>query len=335
MITINDVAKEAGVSITTVSRVLNNNYPVKLETRIKVENAIKKLNFRPNQMARSLIIKKTSVIGVVVPGITNWFFQNVVENIEKQVKKSGYSIMLCNTRGDYKEEKKLVDKLFEKQVDGIIAIDPSLENLKSYFYAKISEDIPLIIVKSLSKDYNYNVVSYDEEVGLRQAFSHFFQKNHKKIAFIRGMKSISYDVREKIYKTILKEMKLGYKKIIKVSESNSSNVINSMENILLPILKGKDAPTAIFACNDLIGVGVLNCCRKLKINIPKELSLISCDNTLITDITYPRLSSIDLGIEQIGKVAAKEILDLIKNGTLIRKKVILNTKLILRDSSAT
>lgn len=330
LVTINDVAREAGVSITTVSRVLNQNYPVKQETREKVENVIKKLNFRPNQMARGLINKKTSVVGIVVPGLTNMFFPTIVERIERHIKKYGYSINLCNTGGDFKEEKNLVNKLLDRQVDGIIVIDPAEENLKSKFYKKISESTPLIIVKSLSEDYNCNVVCYDEEVGFRQAFDYFVRHKHKRIAFIRGSKSISFDVREKLYKQLVKENSFEYENIIKVSQSNSLEVIDSVERELSRVLKGKAAPTAIFACNDLMVVGIINCCRKLKIKIPEELCVIGCDNTIITEITYPRFPSIDLGIEDVGHRAALEILDLIDNGISIKKRIVLDTKLVIR-----
>jgi len=103
-ITINDVAREAGVSITTVSRVLNNNYPVKEETRIKIEKAIEVLNYKPNTMARSLITKKSSLIGIIVPGITNLFFPTIVESIEETMKSKGNSVTLSNTDGEGKKE---------------------------------------------------------------------------------------------------------------------------------------------------------------------------------------------------------------------------------------
>lgn len=330
MATINDVAKEAGVSITTVSRVINGNYPVKQETKDRVEQAVKKLKFRPNQMARSLIKKRTSVIGVIVPGLTNMFFPSIVERIEKHIKKHGYSVNLCNTGGDSTEEKNLVYKLLDRQVDGIIVIDPAEENLKSFFYKKISEDVPLIVVKSLSDDYKCNVVCYDEEIGFRQAFNYFIENKHKKIAFIRGLKSISFDVREKLYNQLLEENSFEYKNIIKVNESNSLDVIEFVEKEISAVLQGENPPTAIFACNDLMVVGIINACRKLKVKIPDQLCVIGCDNTIITEVTHPRFPSIDLGIKDVGHRAALEILDLIENGISIKKRVVLDTKLVIR-----
>lgn len=258
------------------------------------------------------------------------FFPTIVEHIGKYIKKEGYSINLCNTLGDYNEEKNLVDKLLERQVDGIIVIDPAEENLKSYFYKKISEDKPLLIVKSLSDDYKCNVVCYDEEVGFREAFNYFIEHKHKRVAFIRGLKSISFDVREKLYKQLVKENSLKYENIIRVSESNSIEVIGVVEKQILHVLEGKNPPTAIFACNDLMVVGIINCCRTLKIKIPEDLCVIGCDNTQISQITYPRFPSIDLGIEEVGHRAALEILDLIKNGISIKKRVVLDTKLVIR-----
>ena len=330
MATITDVAKEAGVSITTVSRVINDNYPVKQNTKIKVEQAIKKLKFRPNQMARGLINKKTSVIGTVVPGLTNLYFPAIVECIEKHIKKNGYSIDLCNTGGDYKEEKNLIYKLLDRQADGIIVIDPSEEHLKSFFYKKISESVPLIVVKSLSEDYKCNVVCYDEEVGFREAFDYFIQNKHKKIALIRGLKSISFDIRENLYSNLIDENLLEYRNVITVNESNSLDVISEVEKKLSPILQGKNTPSAIFACNDLMAVGIINCCRRLKIKIPEKLCVIGCDNTIISEVTYPRFPSIDLRINEVGHRAALEILDLIDNGISLKKRVVLDTKLVVR-----
>ncbi|WP_275452362.1 LacI family DNA-binding transcriptional regulator [Clostridium botulinum] len=328
----NDVAKEAGVSITTVSRVLNDNYPVKEETKIRVKEVIERLNYQPNQMARSLITKKTRVIGVIVPGITNLFFPTIVENIDKHLKDQGYNILLCNTKGNEIEEKKLVDQLVQRQVDGIIVMDPSEEILKLGYYEKLSRKIPLIIIKGLTKDYKYNFICYDEVIGTEEAIQYFLKLNHRKIAFIRGEKSISYDIKEKVYKDIIKSNDIEYEKIITVGSGNSIEVVEELEGKIVELLKGKDKPTAVFACNDLMAIGFINCCRKLGINVPDDISVIGCDNTLIANIAYPKLTSIDLGISSIGKIAGREILDLIDNGIGKSKKIILGTELVIRES---
>lgn len=332
MITINDVAAEAGVSITTVSRVVNNNYPVKNETRIRIEKAIEKLNYKPNAVARSLITKKSTIIGVLVPGITNLFFPTIVEEIGETVKKKGYSISLTSTGGDYKSEKELIGIMASRQVDGIISIDPSAANLENGFYNKLSESIPTIIVKGSPKGFKCNLVCYDEEVGTREAFNYLYELGHRKIAFLRGAKSFSYNLKEKIYIEFIKQKKLDYVNILNAGEGNSIEVVEKSQSSLIKVLSSDEKPTAIFACNDLMAVGVINACSMLKIKIPQELSVIGFDNTLLANITNPKLTSVDQNMKDIGHRAALELLDIIENGQKARKKIILDTTLVIRDS---
>ncbi|MCM0649533.1 LacI family transcriptional regulator [Clostridium swellfunianum] len=334
MANINDVAKEAGVSITTVSRVLNNNYPVKEETRIKIEKAIEKLNYKPNTMARSLITKKSSMIGVIVPGITNLFFPTIVEAIEEFVNKKGYSIALSNTEGDPKKELKLVEELIGRQVDGIILIDPTMENLHKRCYNELSKSIPTIIVNGSPEGYKGSFVCYDEEVGTQEAFDYLLELGHEKIALIRGHKSFSYDIKEKIYKNVLKNNKLSYEKIIDAGKGNSSEVIERTQIVVEQLLQKEERPTAIFACNDLMAVGALNACIDLGIKVPKDISIIGFDNTILAEVTHPKLTSVDLNMKEIGYRAALELLELIEEGEKSRKKLILDTKLVIRGSCA-
>lgn len=331
-VTINDVAKEAGVSITTVSRVLNNNYPVKEETRIKIEKAIEKLNYKPNAAARSLITKKTSIIGVIVPGITNLFFPTIVEAVEDIAKANGYSISLGNTGGDPKEEVKLIEDLKSRQVDGIIAIDPSIDNLQKGYYDKLSKLVPLIIVSGAPSGERCSFVCYDEEVGTIEAFNYLLELGHEKIAFIRGHKSFSYDIKEKIYRSILKNKGLSYIKVLNVGRGNSIEVVEKTENEMKELLLSESRPTAVFACNDLMAIGAMNACNKLNLKVPEDLSVLGFDNTLFSNLAHPKLTTVDLNMQEIGHRAALELIDILENSSQSRKKIILDTKLIIRES---
>lgn len=331
-VTINDVAREAGVSITTVSRVLNNNYPVKEETRLKIEQAIEKLNYKPNAMARSLITKKSSMIGVIVPGITNLFFPTIVEAIDEYIKSKGYSISLSSTEGEAQKEIKLVEELMGRQVDGIIIIDPTMENLKKGFYDKISKLLPLIIVNGCPDSNKCSFVCYDEEIGTIEAFRYLIQLGHKKIAFIRGHKSFSYDIKQKIYEEILEGEKLQYERIVNVGKGNSIEVVERTQYHIEELLRSPERPTAVFACNDLMAVGVMNACGKLGIRVPEEISIVGFDNTLLAAITQPKLTSVDLNMKEIGSRAALELLDIIESNSKARKKIILDTSLVVRES---
>lgn len=331
-VTINDVAKEAGVSITTVSRVLNNNYPVKKETREKIEKAIDKLNYRPNIMARGLITKKTCVIGVLVPGITNLFFSTIVESIEKCIKKFGYSISLCNTCGSGKEEKELIEDIISRQVDGIISIDPNLDNLKEGYYKKISKVLPTIVIKGSWKDDEYNSVTYDERKGTIEAFKYLLKLKHKDILFVRGNKSLSYDIKEEVYKNIVQEHKLSYDKVLNVGEGNSIEVVENTEILFEKLLDKEKRPTAVLACNDLMAIGILNVCSKLGINVPEDMSIIGFDNTILSSVTRPRLTTVDQNMMQVAKEASVHLMEMIDNSNKTKVSIELQTKLILRES---
>lgn len=327
-----EVAKEAGVSITTVSRVLNNNYPVKQETRERVDRAVEKLHYKPNIIARGLILKKTSVIGVVVPGLTNLFFPTIVEAIDNVIKKKGYTISLNNTSGDGKLERELVNKIISMQADGIIVIDPAAENLDNKFYDDVSLQLPTVIVNANSSRANLNYVSYNEEIGAAEAFEHLISLGHRKIAFLRGERSFSYDIKERIYLNIIEEYRLEYKKIIKIKHGNTIEGAAEADEKIKELFQANERPTAVFACNDVMAVGVMGACGDLGLKVPLDLSVIGSDNTLLSKISYPKLTTIDLKMDAVGKKAAEEMLNMIENKIEYRIKVVLNTSLIIRDS---
>jgi LacI family transcriptional regulator len=330
--TINDVAREAGVSITTVSRVLNNNYPVKKETRERIEKAIEKLNYRPNVMARSLITKKSSMLGIIVPGITNLFFSTIVEAIEEITKKEGYNISLFNTGGDYKEEKEVVREIISRQMDGIIVIDPRIENVEAGFYDNICKTLPTVVVNGAPTGLKCSFVSYDEQVGTTEAFDYLIELGHKKIALVRGHKSYSYDIKQKIYMDIVSKNKFAYENIIDVGKGNSIEVVERAQKQFEKIIMEGEMPTAVFACNDLMALGVINACSNLNIKVPGDISVIGFDNTVLANISNPKLTSVDLNMKEIGHRSAVELLSEINNGDRGRRKIIIDTKLVIKDS---
>ncbi|MBU5436693.1 LacI family transcriptional regulator [Tissierella sp. MSJ-40] len=331
-ITIHDVAEKAGVSIATVSRVINNNYPVKDETREKIEKAIEELGYVPNEIARSLILKSTSNVGIIVPGITNLFFPTIVEEINKTLRDEGFIISLFTTDGDPKAEKKLVDNVISRNMDGIIVIDPSVDNLENGYFEGVSKKIPTIIINGNTNKYNCNFVSYDEEVGTKEAFNYLLELGHKEIVFIRGDKSLSYDLKENIYRKFIKDNNLKYEKVISVGMGNSLDVVEKTQEIFEKFLSLNREATGVFACNDLMAVGVINACNKSGIKIPEDMSVIGFDNTLLSNISHPKITTVDLNMKEIGQTAAFEIMNMTKKNIVSTKKIVYDTKLIHKES---
>jgi Transcriptional regulators len=331
-LTIVDVAKKANVSVATVSRVMNGNYPVKAETKQRVLQVIEELNYIPNMQARELTQKKSATIGVVVPSINNMFFPEVITGIETSLKLNSLSLVLACSNNDSEEEKLCVNNLLSRNVSGIIVIDPNSENVESKFYHSISKQTPVVFVNGPSVSSNISSVINDEAMGANMALSHLLENNHKDILFVRGKDSYSYDVKEKVYKSTMEKLNsFNPKNIINIGNGNSSETVDNTVNIFLDVLK-KSSATAVFACNDLMAVGVLNACKKLNLDVPKDLSIIGFDNIDLSKFVEPKLTTIDQNMFLLGTNAATLLLEKIEFDNSYSKRIILINSLIERDT---
>ena len=332
--TIGDVATEAGVSISTVSRVINDNYPVSSKTRVKVEKAIKKLKFNPNMVARSLIAKKTNTVGIVVPGITNMFFTMVVKGIENACRLRNYTILLSDSEGDGHREVECVQNLISRQVDGIVIADPVTENMIRLKYDEIAQHTALVFINGYAADSNMNYVLNDESEGALKALEYLIGLGHKDIRLIRGNRSYSYDIKENVYRDTMAEHKLaiGKQSIINVGDGNSVETVDNASKVVYSILKGSVKPTAFFACNDLMAVGALNGCKKAGVVVPDDISIIGFDGIMISEISEPKLTTVDQNMFELGNRSALMLIDIIENNAANGQKIVLKTQLKLRDS---
>lgn len=333
-ITIQDVADIAGVSITTVSRVINKNYPVKESTRLKVEKAIEELKFRPNMLARGLINNKTFTIGVIVPSIANLFFPGVIKGIENKAKEWGYTLFLSDSEGNPKEEKRLLAKLIDRQVDGIIMIDPRKQNIQDGYLEEVTKNIPLVVINGYSKGVRCHFVLNDQEMGTYGALQELIKEGHKKIAFLRGKDSYSYDIKEHIYYDLLQKEEILIRKdnILVIEDGNSTETADLSMEAVMKRMGEKSAPTAIFACNDNMAVGALNGVRKLGLRVPEDVSIIGYDNTMISQLTEPKLTTVDQNMFLLGQKAADRLQEVMSNKEESYTKIVLENKLIRRGT---
>lgn len=332
-VTIVEVAKKANVSVATVSRVINGNYPVKEETREKVLSIIKELDYTPNAQARDLIKQTSTNIGIVVPSISNMFFPQVINGIEEYLNESKYSLFLCTTNGDKYKERDRVNELISRNVAGIIVIDPTLHNSKSEFFSNISKSMPIVFVNGYTNSSDISSISNDEESGARIALDYLIEKGHKNILFIRGESSYSYDIKEKVYIEVMKELKTFNRDyIINIGKGNSIETVNQTMEHCIRILEKNKNITAVFTCNDLMGIGVINACKKLNIKIPRDLSVIGYDNIELSEMVEPKLTTIDQNMYLLGKNAAILLTDKIEDNNKHSKKILLNNFLVRRDT---
>ncbi len=329
--TIKDVAQKAGVSVATVSRVVTGKDFVKKVTRSKVKKAIKELNYFPNISARELNTQHSTTIGVVVPSVYNMFFAEVIDGIEDFLRKLSYSLLLNCAQNDPQLEMNCIKSFVSRSVSGIIIISPNTQGINEDFYKEIVQTVPLVFINGYYHIPGACYVSNDEAMGTEEAVNYLFGLNHQKILFVRGINSDSYEVKEVTYRRIMQSKNLYSENyIVNIGEGNSIHTVDNTADILEKILPSVDV-TAIFCCNDLMGVGAVNACKRLNLKIPQDISIMGYDNISVSHFIEPKLTTNDQNMFQLGVNAAELIINKIINGQT--KRVTLYNSIIERDST--
>jgi LacI family transcriptional regulator len=322
-----DVAKKAGVSTATVSHVINETRFVAENTKNKVIEAMKELDYHPNSAARLLRSKESKIIGFLVPDISNSFFTRIAREIEMILSKKGYNLIVSNSDEKIEREKEQL-KVYQSQlIDGLI-MAPSA-NDHSYLEEK-SKDYPIVFIDRKPDGFNQgDCVLVDNESGSYQAIEHLIKKGHKKIGIITGLPGLTTTTeRLNGYKRALKDYNLELNEdLIKIGDSK----FNSGYNLTEELLKSTDI-TALFVTNNLMTVGAMNCLKKNKIKIPKEIAIIGYDNYEWATITAPPLSVVKQPISEIGVKAAELILNRISEKEQDYEEIRLENELIIRSS---
>lgn len=304
MPTIRDVAKLAGVSVATVSRVLNKNGYVHEATKQNVEAAISKLNYRPNEIARTLYKKNSKLIGLIIPDITNPFFTELARAIEDTAHHYGYTVVLCNTDEILAKEKNYVEVLQQRQADGCIMITN-----EKVTHSKLQQDFPIV---ALDRPIHEGIpfVHADHYEGGQLAAKILLQKGSKHLVHIRGPKYLdSAEARYQGFLSIVKKENVSYHIL------ESSFQPRNDERLADDIFDRFPETDGIFAANDVIAVSVLKTALRRGIDVPKNLQIIGYDGILFGQLFYPSISTIAQPIYQLGEQAAKMLLQRIETKT--------------------
>lgn len=330
MATINDVAKKAGVSITTVSHVINDTRFVSKELREKVNQAIIDVGYYPNQLARGLRSGVTATIGLMIPDNSNPFFAEISKIIETVGFENGYSVILCNSSGDLKKEAAYIETLMSHQIDGIIliSVNSTLENLN-----KIKErNIPFVVVDRDFPQYDGDTVLVNNELGGYLATKHLIDLGHQKIACIEGSSNLNPSSdRFKGYLRALEESNIPFNEQYLV---RGDFEYQSGEAAFEELCSLKVRPTAIFACNDMMAIGALRRAKSLKVHIPEDISLVGFDNISFASAVSPSLTTISQPIQELSRQAVSILINKIQNRDDVQpaKKILLDPELVIRES---
>lgn len=326
--TIKDVAKYAGVSISTVSKYINGGR-VREKNRQRIEEAIKALDFKVNELARGLKTNRTMTVGVLIPSLENIFFTSIISYMENILLKNRYSTIVCDYRNDVKLEKIKFEFLMDKMVDGIIMV-PHEEDIQ-YINKAFEKNIPVVLIDRMIKGIECDVVLTDNLNASYNAVEQLIMRGHRRIGIICGPKDV-YTTQERLK---------GY---IRVHEDYSLQIddrlikfgnydVESGYNLLLRLLEEVPPPSAVFVTNYEMTLGAVMAVNEKNICIPKDLSLIGFDNIQLAKVVKPSLSIVTQPIQQIGETAATILLKRMKgNYDKFPSVYRLKTQLLLGES---
>jgi len=327
---IKDVARHAGVSVTTVSRVLNGEKYVKDDLKRKVNRAIEELGYAPSHIARSLVRKKTSLIGVIVPDITSSFYATILGSIEEEASANDYSLLVCNISEDIDKELKYLNTFLEMRVEGIIIMHEKInEEIRSLIHKM---QIPVIFSSVKPMDQQLVSVIVDDYQAAYDATAYLIDLGHQDIGFIGGdMRDItSGQNRYSGYRSALANH--GVKIVYEHIRFGDYKVRSGYEQ-MQEILRTSQPPTAVFAVSDDMALGAMNCIRDNGLRVPEDISVLGFDGSQMTELVRPTLTSMEQPIQEMGKVTVKTLLNQIQSGTGPDADIVLEHRLVVRGSS--
>lgn len=326
-VSIIDVAKKAGVSIATVSRVINQNGGYSRETEYRVRKTIEECGFTPNVNAIGLRTNRSNSIGVIVPDITNEFFARIIRELDAFLLKRHYSLLVCNSNEDYNLENMHIKGLAEKHVDGIIYISGQNE------IAQINEiqNLPVVYIDRAPKNADVMVLS-DNELGGYLASNELIRKGCRRILFLRDIRYAStIQSRRAGYIRALKESGLEYTEELEMS---CFPEYDETRNVMERLLKEKGIFfDGVFATNDMMALACVNVFMENNINVPEQIKVVGFDNISLTQFTSPQITTVSQNTKELALYAGKTILQMIRKEDIKEKIKIIPVKLIVRGTT--
>ncbi|AJK66410.1 MULTISPECIES: catabolite control protein A [Bacillus] len=329
-ITIYDVAREANVSMATVSRVVNGNPNVKPTTRKKVLEAIDRLGYRPNAVARGLASKKTTTVGVIIPDISSIFYSELARGIEDIATMYKYNIILSNSDQNLEKELHLLNTMLGKQVDGIVFMGGNITDEHVEEFKR--SPVPIVLAASVEEQGETPSVAIDYEQAIYDAVKLFIDKGHRDIALVSGPMQEPINRSKKLqgYKRALEEAAIPFNEQF-VAEGDYT-YDSGME--ALQSLMGLDRkPTAILSATDEMALGIIHAAQDQGLSIPDDLDIIGFDNTRLSLMVRPQLSTVVQPTYDIGAVAMRLLTKLMNKEPVEEHIVELPHRIELRQST--
>ncbi len=330
---IKDIAKESGVSITTVSLILNNKASTISEETIKrVQSIAKEMGYRPNAIASSLKTKKTKLIGYVMPSIENSFFSEIAKKVEKIIEKKGYSIVICSSDDKFEKDYNLIEMLSSRMID-LLLYCPSVEALEKDNLTKIisllhSIDIPYIIVDRQIEGDLHDKVVCDDRKGALDAVEYLIASGHERIACITGPLSMSSASNRFFgYQEALKKNRIPYdSSLIRYGAFDYASGYEAGKSL------ARSDATAIFVCNDLMAYGAIKALKESGKSVPEDVSLIGYDDLFFSALLDTPLTTVHQDIDALGKAIGNNILSILEDNVREIPIQVIPPSLVIRST---
>jgi LacI family transcriptional regulator len=328
--TIYDVAREAGVSMATVSRVVNGNPNVKPATRKKVLEAIERLGYRPNAVARGLASKKTTTVGVIIPDISSIFFAELARGIEDIATMYKYNIILCNSDQNQEKEIHLINTLLEKQVDGIVFMGGHIteEHVEQFKRSPV----PVVLAATLDANSEIASVNIDYRQAVYDAISNLIEKGHTRIGMLSGTLDDPVNGYQKFlgYREAIEGAGLSFdEELVVIGDYTYDSGIEAMNSFL----ELENKPSVIFASTDEMALGVIHGAQDQGLTIPDDIEVLGFDNTRLATMVRPTLSTVVQPMYDIGAVSMRLLTKLMNKEEVTDHVVVLPHRIEFRQST--
>lgn len=328
MVTIRDVAERAGVSVATVSRVINKKGKISKETQAIVEQAIKELSYTPNMVARGLSSRRSYAVALIVPTITNPFFPEIARAVEDTARSKGYNVFLCNTDDRRDRLIDYIQSLSKQYVDGFII---SSHNITKKDLEELSNlGIPVVMMDRVLEDQEFTTVTVKNRIGGRMATQHLLDVGCQRVAHISGLENeLNATYRMWGYRDVVSNMPWFDSSWIGRAEFS----VQSGYQVAKELLYRHPEVDGIFCSNDLIAIGVLKAAYEWGKKVPNELAIVGFDGIDMSGMTAPGITTIAQPIYQMGELAMQELLKQIEEKNKEPRHYELDVKLLLREST--
>ena len=328
MITIKDVAREAGVSIATVSRVFNDIGPVEEGTRKRVRAIARKLKYVPNAAGRSLSTKRTDAIGVLLPDLFGEFFSEVLRGSDQTAQQSRYHLVVSSSHNN-REEIRAALTMMRGRVDGLVVMSPQIDS--ETLNETLPQSLPVVLLNCHVESDRFDALNIDNIGGAYSMTKHLLSHGHTRIAILAGPED-NVDAAERLlgYSAALSEAGIRIDPELQIEGSFSEA---SGYEAARTLLSRSPRPTAIFASNDSMAIGALSALRDAGVQVPEEIALAGFDDIPIASYLTPTLTSVQVGIHRLGVKAIETALHAIRNKNVhTKQQILLPTALSLRES---